>query len=116
MPALSTQFCSWLPSRDTQRQTPATTHQVLVPWLSLPAAGGLVRLDLHDNPITSEFAADLAAVVARQPRLQALVLNDTSLGDEGISTVCAALAQPGAAPQLEVGGRAGESGAGDCVE
>ena len=31
-----------------------------------PAATGLVRLDLHDNPITADFAADLAAVLARQ--------------------------------------------------
>lgn len=66
------------------------------------AATSLVRLDLHDNPITSEFAADLAAVLARQASLKALVLNDTSLGDEGVEAVCAALCAAGAAPELEV--------------
>ena len=35
-------------------------------------------------------------------QLKALILNDTSLGDEGVAAVCAALTQPGAAPQLEV--------------
>lgn len=61
-----------------------------------------MRLDLHDNPITGEAAPQLAATLSKQTRLAALVLNDTSLGDEGVGAVCAALA--GAAPQLEVGG------------
>ena len=55
---------------------------------------------------------DLAGALARQssdltsppspPSRQALILNDTSLGDEGVAAVCAALAAPGAAPELEV--------------
>lgn len=36
-------------------------------------------------------------------QLKALILNDTSLGDDGVAAVCQALTQPGAAPQLEVG-------------
>ncbi len=35
-------------------------------------------------------------------QLKALILNDTSLGDDGVAAVCQALTQPGAAPQLEV--------------
>jgi hypothetical protein len=61
-----------------------------------------VRLDLHDNPITSEFAPHLAAVLAAAPQLRALVLNDTSLGDDGVAAVCGALAA--GAPGLEVSG------------
>ena len=67
-----------------------------------------MRLDLHDNPITGEVAPHLADLLRSggggggggQPALKALVLNDTSLGDDGVSVVCAALA--GAAPALEV--------------
>ena len=33
------------------------------------AGTGLVRLDIHDNPITAEFADDLAAVLARQGKV-----------------------------------------------
>ncbi len=61
-----------------------------------------MRLDLHDNPITAEFAPHLAAVLRQQRRLRALVLNDTSLCDEGVAAVCGALAEAGAAPELEV--------------
>lgn len=35
-----------------------------------PAATGLVRLDIHDNPITADFADDLAAVLARQAKVR----------------------------------------------
>lgn len=59
-----------------------------------------MRLDISDNPMTSEIAADLAATLAEQPRLRCLNLNDTSLGDEGVSEVAVAVA--GAAPELEV--------------
>lgn len=40
-------------------------------------AMGLVRLDIHDNPITAEFADDLAAVLARQGQVgkPAMLLN-----------------------------------------
>lgn len=67
----------------------------------LAAARGLVRLDLHDNPITADFAPALAALLASQAHLKALVLNDTCLGDEGVAEVCGALGAGGGAPQLE---------------
>ena len=53
----------------------------------------LVKLDLSDNPMTSEVAAELAQTLRQQPLLRVLNLNDTSLGDEGVSTVSAALAE-----------------------
>jgi hypothetical protein len=59
-----------------------------------------VRLDLSDNPLTEEVAPALAGVLAAQPGLRALNLNDTSLTDAGIVQVCRALAS--AAPKLEV--------------
>lgn len=62
----------------------------------------LVRLDLSDNPMTSEVAPALAAALAQQPQLRALNLNDTSLTDEGVATVCKGLV--GAAPELQVRG------------
>ena len=58
-----------------------------------------MKLDLSDNPLTEEVAAELAACVAKQPRLRHLNLNDTGLQDEGVEAVCKALA--GAAPELE---------------
>lgn len=61
-----------------------------------------MRLDLHDNPITADFAPALAALLASQAHLKALVLNDTCLGDEGVAEVCGALGAGGGAPQLEV--------------
>lgn len=57
-----------------------------------------MRLDLSDNPLTEEVAPALAACLAAQPQLQHLNLNDTSLTDKGVTTVCRALA--GSAPQL----------------
>lgn len=67
------------------------------------AASGLRRLDLHDNAITAEFVPHLAPVLSSQPQLTALILSDTSLGDEGVAAVCAALTAGGdAAPQLQV--------------
>lgn len=59
----------------------------------------LVRLDLSDNPMTAEVAEALAACIHQQPKLQALNLNDTSLTDEGVTTICASLR--GAAPKLQ---------------
>lgn len=41
-----------------------------VPTPQPHAATGLVRLDIHDNPITADFAADLAAVLAKQAKLK----------------------------------------------
>jgi len=61
-----------------------------------------VKLDLSDNPLTEEVAAELAACLAKQPHLRSLNLNDTGLQDEGVQAVCKALAGPAAAPQLEV--------------
>jgi Ran GTPase-activating protein (RanGAP) involved in mRNA processing and transport len=56
----------------------------------------LRRLDLSDNPLTGECAADLAACVAHHlPSLEALNLNDTSLTDEGVALVCRALIDGG---------------------
>ena len=60
---------------------------------ALASAGTSLRiLDIHDNPMTSEIATDLASVLQKHTGLVRLNLNDTSLGDEGIETVAAALA------------------------
>lgn len=69
---------------------------------SHPPGSSLVKLDLSDNPLTEEVAAELAACLAKQPHLRSLNLNDTGLQDEGVQAVCKALAGPAAAPQLEV--------------
>jgi Ran GTPase-activating protein 1 len=66
---------------------------------ALCAGTALTKLDLSDNPMTSDVAAALAACVAYQPNLRHLNLNDTSLTDEGIEVVCRALT--GSAPKLE---------------
>lgn len=68
------------------------------------AAGGagpraLLRLDLHDNPLSEEAAGALAAALGAAPALRYLNLNDTGLGDGGVATVMAALAR--SAPDLE---------------
>ena len=62
-----------------------------------------MRLDISDNPMTSEIAEDLAAALRQHAGLRCLNLNDTSLGDEGVATVAEAVAE--AAQQLEVGMR-----------
>jgi Ran GTPase-activating protein (RanGAP) involved in mRNA processing and transport len=58
----------------------------------------LVKLDLHDNPLTPEVAKDLALALEGQDALEELNLNDTSLGDEGIRILAEALARN--APRL----------------
>lgn len=55
----------------------------------------LRQLDLSDNPMTSEVAGALAEMLHSQVHLQILNLNDTSLEDEGVSTVAAALVNAG---------------------
>ena len=55
----------------------------------------LQRLDLSDNPMTGEVAESLAAMLKGQPHLRALNLNDTSLEDEGVSTIAQALTDAG---------------------
>ena len=60
----------------------------------------LVKLDLSDNPMTAEVAPALAEMVRRHPELRVLNLNDTALGDEGVSAVAEALS--GSAARLEV--------------
>lgn len=53
--------------------------------------------------LPSSACAPLPCPCSRvQAKLKALVLNDTSLGDEGVAAVCQALVADGAAPQLEV--------------
>ena len=64
----------------------------------LRAGQQLVKLDLSDNPMTSEVAGELAGLIRSQPRLQVLNLNDTSLGDEGVAAVAEALST--SAPEL----------------
>lgn len=66
---------------------------------SMTPGNCLQRLDLSDNPMTGEVAESLAAMLKGQPHLRALNLNDTSLEDEGVSTIAQALTD--AAPQLE---------------
>lgn len=60
----------------------------------------LIRLDLSDNPLTSDVAESLAAAIKEQRGLKELILNDTSLCDEGIAVLAEAL--PSVAPSLEV--------------
>lgn len=60
----------------------------------------LARLDLSDNPLTSEVAESLAAAIKEQRGLKELILNDTSLGDDGIAVLAEAL--PSVASSLEV--------------
>lgn len=55
----------------------------------------LQRLDLSDNPMTSEVAESLADMLKGQPQLRILNLNDTSLEDDGVSTIAAALVDAG---------------------
>jgi Ran GTPase-activating protein (RanGAP) involved in mRNA processing and transport len=66
------------------------------------AVGGtnLLSLDIHDNPMTSEIAEELASLLGKHSKLKKLNLNDTCLGDDGVETVASALAN-GAAPVLE---------------
>ena len=59
----------------------------------------LLRLDLSDNPLTSEVADSLSSMLAQQPLLRSLNLNDTSLTDEGVSTVCQAVGR--SSPNLQ---------------
>ena len=47
-----------------------------------PPGHHLIRLDVSDNPMTSEVAPALAACIRQQPNLKFLNLNDTSLTDE----------------------------------
>lgn len=55
------------------------------------AGTGLRRVDLSDNPMTGEAAPALAAMLRRHPRLKAVNLGDTSLGDDGVSAVLGGL-------------------------
>lgn len=84
---------------------PSTSTSILHLYQNnaIPAGSQLVRLDLSDNPMTTEVAAALATALATQPHLQFLNLNDTSLGDEGVAAIAQALIQNQAAP-LEVRG------------
>ncbi|MEW5304729.1 MAG: hypothetical protein WDW36_007321 [Sanguina aurantia] len=58
----------------------------------LSAGFHLARLDLSDNPMTAAVAPALAQLIALQPGLTALNLNDASLGDRGVAAVAAAVA------------------------
>ena len=59
----------------------------------------LAKLDLSDNPMTSDVAVALADLVSSHSQLRSLNLNDTSLGDEGVTVLSRALAE--SAPDLE---------------
>jgi len=61
----------------------------------------LVKLDVHDNPMTEEAAAALATAIMAQPHLLTLNLNDTCLCDKGVSQIAAALQHATAAEKLE---------------
>ena len=71
----------------------------ICPTLRLPKGTSLVRLDLSDNPMTAEMAEELADTLGSQPNIQALILNDMSLTDEGVGCLLTALAQ--GAPALQ---------------
>ena len=61
----------------------------------LHAGNCLRRLDVSDNPMTSEVAESLAQMLHRQVHLQILNLNDTGLEDEGVSMIADALVDAG---------------------
>lgn len=61
----------------------------------------LVSLDLSDNPMDPAIAPHIASLFAIHKDLRNLVLNDLCLGDEGISSLSQALANPDACPQIE---------------
>ena len=61
------------------------------------AGSALIRLELNDNPLTEEAAPPLGAMLRQQPHLLRLNLSDTSMCDEGISTLAEALSE-GAQP------------------
>ena len=61
----------------------------------LHAGNCLCRLDVSDNPMTSEVAESLAQMLHSQVHLQILNLNDTGLEDEGVSTIADALVDAG---------------------
>ena len=67
------------------------------------AGNELVRLELSDNPMTSDVAGELASTIRRHPKLKSLILNDISLcGDgsvDGLLDICSALNE--SAPELE---------------
>eukprot|EP00798_Chlamydomonas_sp_ICE-L_P028435 gene28435-31577_t len=65
----------------------------------LMAGRCLLKLDISDNPITVDAAPALAQLINSQPKLRVLNLNDTSLTDRGVATICAGLT--GAAMDLE---------------
>lgn len=54
---------------------------------SAGAGSSLVKLDLSDNPMTTEVAQALAEALRGQERLQVLNLNDVALGDEGVESI-----------------------------
>ena len=52
-----------------------------------------MRLELNDNPFTEEAAPQLGAMLRQQPHLKRLNLSDTSMCDEGVSTLAEALSE-----------------------
>lgn len=53
----------------------------------------LVKLELMDNPLSSEVSGALAALVRGQPQLRILNLSDTGLGDDGVTELADALGE-----------------------
>ena len=67
----------------------------------LCSATGLLSLDLNDNPATEECIPEIITLLQNQHQLRRLNLSDTSLGDQGVQNLAAALVST--APDLEVG-------------
>ena len=65
----------------------AICRETNVPMVNFTTGCHLELLDLSDNPMTSEVADALSTMLIMQPHLRALNLNDTALGDEGVSTL-----------------------------
>eukprot|EP00889_Picochlorum_renovo_P003979 jgi/Picre1/31009/NNA_006367.t1 len=51
----------------------------------------MVRIDLHDNPLTDESAESLAKAIKSHPCLKALNLNDIAMEDPGIQIIAESL-------------------------
>ena len=68
------------------------------------ACSGEGAISKRQTPICRHccWASTQSSSLPAALQLKALILNDTSLGDDGVAAVCQALTQPGAAPQLEV--------------
>jgi Ran GTPase-activating protein 1 len=68
---------------------------------ALAGGSALESIDISDNPMEPAIGKNLAALTLKHRGLKRLILNDLCLGDEGITMLCAPLAQADSCPELE---------------